>query len=77
MTDASGRTWIFLDKPPIFTNQLITPTTAFPVDGSVRCEIAGRHGTREGQTVVEVTTIDVDSVDGQHRFQVKADQVFE
>ena len=77
MTDALGRTWVFVDKPPIFTDQVIAPATAFPVAAGIRCEIAGRYQTDDGQAVVEVITVDVDSVDGQHRFGVKADQLFD
>jgi hypothetical protein len=77
MTDASGRTWLFVDKPPIFTNQVISPATAFPVAAGIRCEVAGRYQRDDGQAVVEVTTVDVDSVDGRHRFSVNADQLFD
>jgi hypothetical protein len=77
MTDASGRTWVFVDKPPIFTNQVVSATTAFPAAAGIRCEIAEPYQRDDGQAVVEVITIDVDSVDGEHRFGVNADQLFD
>lgn len=68
---------MFVDKPPIFTSQTITQTTAFPVDAAIRCEILARPQRDDGQAVVEISTVDVNSTDGEHRFEVKADQVFE
>ena len=76
MTDASGRTWVFVDKPPIFSNQVVSAATAFPAAAGIRCEIAERYQRDEGQAVVEVTTVDVDSVDGETELRCSRETCF-
>ena len=74
LTDVHGRTWLFHDKPPIFSGDIATPATRLPMAGALRCEITGRR-TEGGKQLVEVATIDTDSVDGRYRFEVSPDQI--
>jgi hypothetical protein len=68
--DVHGREWVFFDKPPIFTSELVTAMTALPVDGQLRCELRGRNALANGRRSVLVTAIDCDAEDGTSDFEV-------
>lgn len=58
LVDADGREWRFEAKAPVFSTEPLTATTAYPVAGAIRCEVAA-----EDPTVGRIT-IDTSSPDG-------------
>jgi hypothetical protein len=78
IVDAQGRRWSFFDKPAIFSDEGIGPSSEFPLPGVIRCEIVstnqGDGGVRSSR--VEIRLQDgVESAEGSTRFLVEADEV--
>jgi hypothetical protein len=76
IVDAQGRRWSFFDKPAIFSDEGIGPSSEFPLPGVIRCEIVSPNPGDGGVEVVEIRLHDgVESAEGSTRFLVKADEV--
>jgi hypothetical protein len=69
LVDASGREWLFFDKPPIFSDQALGPGSRL-VAGAMRCRVLSEQGK-----LLEVELLDTESEDGTTRFLVWADQL--
>ena len=72
LTDFHGREWVFFDKPPIFSSEDILRTSAFPRPGELRCHVLKRWITDDGAECAEIQLVEVDSADGESRFEVRA-----
>lgn len=72
VTDVHGKTWIFYDKPPIFTTSPLTSSSTYPVEAVIRCKIL-RRSTDSGRTIVTVRTVDLAS-DGDDYFDLEVDE---
>lgn len=74
LTDASGQLWHFVDKAPIFDREgKLTPTASYPLELDLACTIIDRTADR-----VVISTAEpwgIETVDGQSRFVVRADQL--
>jgi hypothetical protein len=66
LTDVDGRTW-FIDKTAIFRRGVLTPSSSYPVGGTIRCEVLSRSGD-----AVSIGTARPDGVEseGQSIFRV-------
>ncbi|WP_329611825.1 hypothetical protein [Kitasatospora herbaricolor] len=77
-TDAAGRCWSLVDKAPIFAAMgELGPDSAYPVEVTVACAVAGGHGLPENDEVVTVSTSPhgVTTPDGREEFTVRQDQL--
>jgi hypothetical protein len=64
LVDADGREWRFEDKAPMFSAELLTPTTSYPVAGAIRCEVVGEDRAL-GRITIETSSPDgITAVDG-------------
>ncbi|HET9781150.1 MAG TPA: hypothetical protein VFR33_05160 [Candidatus Dormibacteraeota bacterium] len=73
LTDADGHVWRFVDKAPVFdAENVLTPTTQYPVGISVACTIIER---RDDRVVVDTAQPWGVESDGVARFIVHSDQV--
>jgi hypothetical protein len=78
LTDANGRVWQLFDKWVIFSSEVLSGADTFPRSGSIACEVLGTEVMPDGTVVVAISTEHpdhVESVDGESRFLVRADQV--
>jgi hypothetical protein len=74
LVDATGQSWFFIDKVPIFFSDDLVGAINFPAPVLVRCRVVS-----EGPgDVVTVSTAAPDAVEAQDRtttFQVRVDQI--
>ena len=76
LTDASDRSLSFFDKPPIFTDAAIHPSTQFPVPGLIHCVVIGSTIDGSEPKLVEVRLLDgASSDDGLDRFWVRRESL--
>jgi len=75
LVDAHGRTWLFHDKPPIFSAEL-SASDALPVEGVIACEVIAADETT-GATVTVDTSAPwgIEATDGTTTFTVSAEQL--
>lgn len=77
-SDASGRRHTLIDKIPIFTLENLGPSSKYPQDGLVRCELLSRWRDHDGRELLRITIArpdDVESTDGLSEFVVFSSQV--
>lgn len=78
LVDAWGREWLFVDKVPVVTEEDFDSDGAPPLSVAIGCEIVQRRRDSDGREIVCVDTEkpwDIESVDGEYRFEVLAEQV--
>ena len=77
-TDVDGRTWLFREKWPVVSSELIDGTSAFPCPGVIACQVIGSKSGNDARDEIEVDTTQpwgVESVEGVSRFRVFSDQL--
>ena len=78
LRDASGRTWEFIDKVPVFTSASLDEFSVYPQPGVVACEIVGQRADEHGRLLCTINTEQpwhVIEAGGQTQFEVSADQL--
>ena len=74
LTDHEGRSWSFIDKPPIFTrDDSLGPNASYPVDLEIACAVVERR-----PDAVVVSTAEpwgVETADGVSQFTVSPEQL--
>lgn len=79
LTDAHGVVWSLVDKAPVFDDEdRLRPTTAYPVEVQVGCEVVGRGRLDDGTEVLTVSTRlpwGIEAVGGRTEFLVDVHQV--
>lgn len=81
LVDARNRRWVFRDKAPMFErvpSQLFTSGASYPVEALIACTVTAIEGGGGGRPIVTIATDKpwgLESVDGQHSFEVTADQL--
>ena len=78
MTDAHGTEWRFVDKPPIFATETLTPQTPYPVDVTIACEVVGRTTDSDEQELLVVSTLmpwGLKTIEGVNEFEVSRTQL--
>jgi hypothetical protein len=74
LVDATGRTWFFVDKAPVFTGDVVTADTQLPMPVGIRCHIVASE--MDGQVLVVRTDVDgVEAEDGTNELRVRLDEV--
>lgn len=72
--DCDGREWAMIDKAPIFSAEILTPASVFPVAGVVAGEVI-EEGP-DGILLIDTTRPwDVETLEGVCRFRVASHQV--
>ncbi|MEV2192987.1 hypothetical protein AB0I02_18645 [Streptomyces phaeochromogenes] len=80
LTDANGRQWTFLDKPPIFSDgDELSPEAAYPIAVTMDCVILSRTSDPDGNEVVTISTGGrPEATEGDRsEFDVRPDQLVE
>ena len=72
LVDADGREWHFIDKVPIFVEDL-DPTTTMPAPVGILCRVVDDDGS--GTISVQIDRDRPESEDGTTRFRVHCDQL--
>jgi hypothetical protein len=72
LVDADGREWHFIDKVPIFVEDL-DPTTAMPAPVGILCRVVADDGS--GTISVQIDRDRPEAEDGTTRFRVRRDQL--
>jgi hypothetical protein len=78
LTDARGKQWRFIDKAPIFSCDVFSAETAYPIDILIGCEELLRHVSPDGHDIVTVSTArpwGLETDDGVSEFEVSRDQL--
>ena len=80
LRDIHGRAWRFVEKAPVVSLANLTERSAYPQNGEIACRVMTRSEDPSGRATVVVDTSspsDVESEEGQTRFEVFADQLVE
>jgi len=75
ITDVHGHVWNFIDKSAIFSSDVLTETTEYPRPGVIRCEVIEGDVLPNGAAATLISTIEVESTEGERQFLVRADEV--
>ncbi len=77
IVDASGTTHRFVDKQSVPSDQELSAGTAYPIEGSVACQIEAAWADERGRSLLRINTDPwgVESVQGARTFVVLADLV--
>jgi hypothetical protein len=65
LVDAHGTRWTLYDKPPIFTEAALGPSTSYPFRGAARCEVVDLV-----DGMARIRLIDAETADGTRTFLV-------
>ena len=79
LTDASDREWVFIDKVPIVTTEILSASSSYPRPGIITCQVIERRQVR-GQELVTIDTelpSHIETIDGDTRFEVRSEQLLE
>lgn len=81
LIDHWDRLWVFIEKAPVVSTEILGPDTAFPCPGVIACELVDHARTLpEADCTILVTTAvpwGVESTTGETRFDVRPEQVVE
>jgi hypothetical protein len=79
LTDAHGVVWSLFDKPLVFDDEdRLRPSTAYPVEVRVGCEVVGRGRLDDGTEVLTISTRlpwGIETACGRTEFLVDVHQV--
>ncbi len=77
LVDVHDKTWLFVDKAPIFAASSISPTSTFPFEAAIRCRIVEvSHLTGRDVVLIDTATPDgLVSIDGENHFFVHGSQI--
>ena len=78
LIDRFGRSWRFVERAPVVTEQSLGSDSHYPQPGAIACRVTSRGQDSAGRETAEVDTSipwGVASVEGASRFEVFGDQV--
>jgi hypothetical protein len=75
LIDAEGVTHSFIDKVPIFTNEMLVADSLYPQPGSLGCTILAQWQDSKGRSLMRINTIE--STEGLSAFVVLSAQLSE
>lgn len=61
--DADGKRHTIIDKVPIFTEEDLDETSAYPRSGSAQCEVLAQWRDAQGRELVRITTARPDAIE--------------
>jgi hypothetical protein len=76
--DANSLRHVLIDKVPIFTDELLGPTSSYPQLGCAPCEVLARWQDTQGRELVRVTLarpVGMESTEGLSEFVVTTTQL--
>lgn len=76
--DAHGQEHTIVEKTPVVSRREISASSAFPLFGTVACEVILERTDETGRVLLQVDTTrphGIESVSGQTRFELLAQQV--
>jgi hypothetical protein len=77
-TDARGRDWVFVEKVPVVTAELLDADSTYPRPVILACEVGERVRDEAGREVVVVDAAQpwgIETATGETRFEVRPEQV--
>ena len=63
LVDAAGRRWIFVDKAPVFCDADVSAASAWPMEGTIRCQVLSTDVDEHAHEVVIIDTAKPDGLD--------------
>lgn len=75
LTDAEGFVHTFVDKMPIFTDQMLDANSKYPHNGYLQCRVLSLSQDTSGRPLMRIRTIE--STEGKSEFVVLSSQLCE
>ena len=78
LRDSSGRAWTFVEKVPVVSTDDLDDHSRYPLPGVIACTVVSNRHDHAGQELILVDTSipwDIESTEGETRFEVKASQL--
>lgn len=78
LIDAHGKEWLFIEKVPVVSTELLDADSSYPQPGIIGCEIVERQVDGNGDAIVLIDTElpwHIESISNETKFTVYAHQL--
>ena len=78
LVDASGATWIFVDKVPVLTTEDLSEASDYPRSATIECEVVQEPSAAQVAGLVTIDTSrpwGIEAKDGTSKFVVRQSQL--